>query len=65
MAKIQAKFIESITVIDPDFGGEVEVHIFKEEGGGIFGVDASFIAEELPVYSPFNKGKIDDDCLDN
>lgn len=39
----KAKFIKEITVIDPDTKSEVNLSIYKHEGGGIFGVDSSFI----------------------
>jgi hypothetical protein len=41
-----AKLIQTITINDPE-GGEVEVDIFKHSNGGIFGLDASYIDQEL------------------
>lgn len=38
-----AIFVKEITVIDPDTKGEVEIAIYKHEGGGMFGVDSSFL----------------------
>ena len=56
-----AKYVSDITVIDPDTNGEVEVTIFKHEGGGMFGIDASFIDQVLDednetIPDPFNAG---------
>jgi hypothetical protein len=41
-----AKLIQTIKINDPE-GGEVEVDIFKHSNGGIFGLDASYIDQEL------------------
>lgn len=54
-----AKFVKDVTVIDPDTLGEVEVTIFKHENGGMFGIDASYIEQELEedneiTVDPFN-----------
>lgn len=62
---VKAKFVQKISVIDPDTGNKVDMEIYKEEGGGIFGVDASYLDLEEPVLSPFGNGIIDDDCLSN
>ena len=56
-----AKYVSDITVIDPDTDGEVYVTIFKHEGGGMFGIDASFIEQVLDedneiIPDPFNTG---------
>lgn len=57
---MKAKFIKEITVIDPDSHLPVEVAIYKEEAGGIFGVDSSFLANtEDDVISPFGNGKLE------
>ncbi len=55
----KAKFIKDVTVIDPDTMSEVDVTIFKHENGGMFGLDASFIDQELEedneiTVDPFN-----------
>lgn len=56
---IKAKFITEITLIDPDTKLEVQVTIYKEDGGGMFGVDSSFLANtEDPIYSPFIRGRV-------
>lgn len=62
MKETTAKFIKEITVTDPDSGGDVEVTIMKHEGGGIFGIDSSFLDqcfeddEEIKIPDPFNDG---------
>jgi len=43
----RAKFLQEVTVIDPDSQGEVQVSIFKHENGGIFGIDSSYIEQVL------------------
>lgn len=56
MANGIAKFVQEVTVVDPDSGLEVEVCLYKDMStGGIFGIDSSFIASEEPetVKSPF------------
>jgi len=55
----KAKFVKDVTVIDPDTLGEVEVTIFKHPNGGMFGLDASYIEQELEedneiTVDPFN-----------
>lgn len=58
MLAIKGKFIQTITVIDPDTGGEVKVDMFKLETGGTVGIDASYIeGTEEPIYSPFDKNR--------
>jgi hypothetical protein len=41
-----AKLIQTIKVNDPG-GGEVEIDIFKHSNGGMFGLDSSYIDQEL------------------
>lgn len=51
---IKTKFVQTITVIDPDSKLPVEVEIRKLENGGMVGIDGSWLeADEGPVYSPF------------
>ncbi len=38
-----ARFVREITVIDPDSKGKVKLSIYKHEGGGLFGIDSSFL----------------------
>ena len=39
----KAKYVQDITVIDPDTKGEVDITVFKHENGGMFAIDASYI----------------------
>jgi hypothetical protein len=55
-----AKFVEEISVIDPDTGGKVFMEVYKHEGGGMFAVDTSFLTEreteyELTIVDPFSE----------
>ena len=55
--KIATKFVVRVIVIDPDTKLEVELDVFKTNGGGMVGIDSSFLANtDEPVYSPFDKG---------
>lgn len=38
-----AKFVDEVTVIDPDTKLSVEVEIFKHPNGGMIGIDSSFL----------------------
>lgn len=54
---IKTKFVQSVTVIDPDSKQPVEVEIRKLESGGIVGIDGSWLAQdEGPTYSPYDRG---------
>lgn len=60
---IQAKYIETISVIDPDSGSLVPMCVFKEKSGGMFAVDESYIEqcledEEDTIPSPFDNGRV-------
>ena len=55
--QIKSKFVQVVTVTDPDTKLPVEVEIRKLETGGMVGIDASYLEQEVgPVYSPFDKG---------
>lgn len=43
-----------ISVIDPDTQGEVAMTVFKDDGGGMWAVDSSFLeqCEDEPVFNP-------------
>jgi hypothetical protein len=57
--KTKAKFVIEVTVIDPDTNNPVGVSIYKEEGGGMMGVDSSYIEQDVgPVTSPHGNGKL-------
>jgi len=55
-----AKLVTTITVIDPDTNLPVDVQIFKEEAGGMVGVDVSFLENTSePVLSPYGNGELE------
>jgi lysophospholipid acyltransferase (LPLAT)-like uncharacterized protein len=39
----KAKFVKEITVTDPDTKNEVNLTVYKHEGGGLFAIDSSFL----------------------
>jgi hypothetical protein len=41
----KSKFVEEVTVIDPDSGGEVQMSVYKHEGGGMFAIDSSYLEQ--------------------
>ena len=45
---MKAKFVEEITVVDPDSKGNVQLSVFKHENGGMFAIDSSYIEQVLP-----------------
>jgi hypothetical protein len=56
--KIQAKKVQTITVIDPDTKFPVNVIIAKLDNGAMVGIDESYLANtEEPVYTPYQKAK--------
>ena len=44
---MNAKFVNEITVIDPDTKGEVSLSVFKHKNGGMFAIDSSYIEQVL------------------
>lgn len=42
----RTKLITTVTITDPDSGLPVDVQIYKTEGGGVFGVDASYVEND-------------------
>lgn len=57
---MKAKFIKDITVTDPDSNLPVEVSVYKEEAGGMFGVDSSYLEQDVDdVHSPFGNGVLE------
>jgi hypothetical protein len=39
----KAYYVKEVTVKDPDSGGDVELTVYKHEGGGMFAIDSSFL----------------------
>ena len=60
MSKTKAKFVKEVEVIDPDTGKIINIAIYKEEHGGMIGIDSSYIEQEItPLVSPFGNGKLE------
>jgi len=41
----KAKFVQVVTIKDPDTKGQVELSIYKHENGGMFAMDSSYIGQ--------------------
>lgn len=49
------KFICEVTVKDPDSNGDVEVEIWKDPSGFIFGIDSSYLDQVTStIFNPIN-----------
>lgn len=48
----KAKFVKEVSVIDPESNLPVEIAIYKHEGGGMFGIDSSYIDQCLDDDEP-------------
>jgi len=59
MYQIASKHVKTVTVIDPDSKGEVEVEIRKMETGGMVGFDGSWLQQhdENP-FSPYDENAV-------
>ena len=56
---MKMKFVREIEVTDPDTNLPVNLGIYKTDGGGMLGIDSSFLANtDEPIYSPFDLGEI-------
>ncbi len=56
---MKMRFLRTLSVVDPDSHLDVEISIYKTEGGGIVGIDSSFLSNtDEPIYSPFDLGEI-------
>ena len=54
---VASMFVKTITVRDPDTGGNVELEIRKLSTGPMVGIDGSYLDQDVgPVYSPYDKG---------
>jgi len=54
---IKTKYVQTVTVVDPDSGGDVSVEVRKLETGPMVGVDGSYLEQEVgPVFSPYDRG---------
>lgn len=52
-----AKFVQEITVIDPDTNENVQLSIYKHQNGGMFGIDSSYLEQ---VFDDDDEIKIPD-----
>jgi len=59
-----AVFVKVVTVTDPDTKGLVELSIYKHEGGGMFGIDSSFL-DQVVNTDEFDRAIIPDIFSDN
>ncbi|MFA5366639.1 MAG: hypothetical protein WC333_02045 [Dehalococcoidia bacterium] len=41
----KAKFVQVVTIKDPDTKGQVELSIYKHENGGMFAMDSSYMEQ--------------------
>ena len=54
---MNAKQVTVVEIQDPDTGLPVHLAVYKEESGGMVGVDASYVEQDVgPVLSPFGNG---------
>jgi hypothetical protein len=60
----KAYFVKELTVVDPDTKGEVEMAVYKHEGGGIFAIDISFL-DQCVTTDDFDRPIIPDPFSDN
>jgi hypothetical protein len=60
MSKHPTKHVQTVTVIDPDTGGEVEVEIRKDMvTGAMVGLDGSYLENDVgEVHDPYNGGEL-------
>jgi hypothetical protein len=58
----KAKYIQTVSVLDPDSLASVDVSIYKDlESHGLFGIDSSYIltlSDNDPVKNPFNGNEL-------
>jgi len=59
---MKMKYIQTVKVIDPDSNGEVDIAIYKEEAGGMVGLDESYMlqVDDAPL-SPYGNGELEED----
>jgi hypothetical protein len=56
---MNSKYVKTVTVIDPDTKGEVEIEIRKLANGGMVGLDASFLSQtDDEIYSPYDRDTV-------
>lgn len=59
---MKIKFVQNITVNDPDYGNEVTLNIYKEDSGMLFAIENNFdIGFDDPIISPYGNGTLETD----
>ena len=54
---IKTKYVQTITVIDPDSDSDVQIAVRKLETGPMVGIGESYLEQDVgPVYSPYDRG---------
>jgi hypothetical protein len=54
---VKTKYVTAVVVKDPDTSLDVELEIRKLEGGGMVGLDGSWLSnDEGPTFSPYDEG---------
>ena len=54
---IATRFVQHVTVIDPDSGSEVQLEVRKLATGGLVGIDGSWLDADMgELYSPYDSG---------
>jgi hypothetical protein len=48
----KAKFVTTITVTDPDTGNEVNLSVYKHQGGGMLAMDSSYLDQCVDEDDP-------------
>ena len=71
----KAKFVKEISIEDPDTKNDVQLSVYKHEGGGIFAIDSSFLDQccdddSYPIIAdPFNHTEdvmlVEDNAISN
>jgi hypothetical protein len=60
VTQLSTRYVTTVTVIDPDSGGEVEVEIRKiDESGAMVGIDGSYLEQDVgEVNNPYGDGEL-------
>ena len=62
---IKTKYVTTVTVTDPDTGGDVQVEIRKMETGAMVGLDGSYLEQDVGnLWSPYDDPFISDTILE-
>lgn len=55
---MQARFVTTITVNDPNFGHPVNLDVYKEDGGMMFATESLYKMMDDPIISPYGNGEL-------